>query len=182
MRRIAGWCRVGLVVFLIVGSPSAAAESATCWRPPVAGVILDPFRAPPCRWCAGNRGIEYEVERGTTVWATSSGTVTFSGDVAGIRYVVVRHPNGWRTTYGRLDAVSVELGDVVVAGTRIGTASSGLFFGLRIGEDYVDPAPFVGAVVGRPRLVPVDGSAARPAPEPPDRQPRVRCRVGESAR
>jgi murein DD-endopeptidase MepM/ murein hydrolase activator NlpD len=171
-----------LVVLLVVGSPSAAAESAPCWRPPVAGVILDPFRAPPCRWCAGNRGIEYAVARGTTVRAASSGTVTFSGDVAGIRYVVVQLPNGWRTTYGRLDAVNVELDDVVVAGSRIGTVSSELFFGLRIGEDYVDPAPFVGTIVGRSRLVPVDGSAARPATEHPDRPSRVRCRVGESAR
>jgi murein DD-endopeptidase MepM/ murein hydrolase activator NlpD len=188
VRRVAGWCRDGLLVFLVVflvvigGSSSAAVESTPCWRPPVAGAILDPFRAPACRWCAGNRGIEYEVAGTTTVLAIATGTVTFSGEVAGIRYVVVRLPNGWRTTYGRLEATRVELGDVVVAGSRIGTASGELFFGLRIGEDYVDPAPFIGAVVGRARLIPVDGSSAPPAPAPPDRQPRVRCRVGESAR
>jgi murein DD-endopeptidase MepM/ murein hydrolase activator NlpD len=162
---------------LIAGSPAGVAESTSCWRPPVAGVILDPFRAPACRWCAGNRGIEYAVARATMVRAAASGTVTFSGDVAGTRYVVVRLPNGWRTTYGRLDAADVELGDRVVAGSEVGTVSSGFFFGLRIGEDYVDPAPFIGTVVGRPRLVPVDGSVARPAPVP-----KVRCRVGESAR
>ena len=32
------------------------------------------------------------------------------------------------------------------------------------GSDYVDPAPFLGERRGRPRLVPVDGRAARPAP------------------
>jgi murein DD-endopeptidase MepM/ murein hydrolase activator NlpD len=174
---------VFLVVILVVicGSWSAA-ESTPCWRPPVAGTILDPFRAPACRWCAGNRGIEYEVGGSTTVMATATGTVVFGGEVAGTNYVVVRLPNGWRTTYGRLDAAGVELGDVVVAGSRIGTASGGFFFGLRIGDDYVDPAPFIGTVVGRARLIPVDGSAAPPAPAPPDRPPRVRCRVGESAR
>jgi murein DD-endopeptidase MepM/ murein hydrolase activator NlpD len=179
--RVAGWCWAGLVGSLagmvIVGSMPAVVESTPCWRPPVAGVIIDPFRAPACVWCAGNRGVEYQVSEATTVRAKSSGTVTFSGDVAGTVYVVVRLPNGWRTTYGRLDAASVELGDSVVAGSRIGTTASELFFGLRIGEDYVDPTPYIGAVVGRARLVPVDGSSARPAPPP-----KVRCRVGESAR
>jgi murein DD-endopeptidase MepM/ murein hydrolase activator NlpD len=169
---------VGFVAGVVIaGSLPAAAEPMQCWRPPVVGVIVDPFRAPACRWCAGNRGVEYEVAQATTVRATAAGTVTFSGDVAGTRYVVVRLPNGWRTTYGRLDAADVELGDWLVAGSQVGTVSSGLFFGLRIGDDYVDPAPFIGTLVGRPRLVPVDGSVARPAPAP-----KVRCRVGESAR
>jgi murein DD-endopeptidase MepM/ murein hydrolase activator NlpD len=162
---------------VIVGSVPAVAQPTPCWRPPAAGVIIDPFRAPACVWCAGNRGIEYQVPEATTVRATSSGTVIFAGDVAGTIYVVVRLPNGWRTTYGRLDTVSVEPGDVVVAGSRLGATAGELFFGLRIGEDYVDPAPYIGAVVGRARLVPVDGTAARPAPPP-----KVRCRVGESAR
>jgi murein DD-endopeptidase MepM/ murein hydrolase activator NlpD len=181
VRRAVRWCQAGSIVLVAwaVGCAPlpAVAESTPCWRPPVAGVIADPFRAPACTWCAGNRGIEYQFAGTMTVRASATGAVTFSGDVAGTRYVVVRLPNGWRTTYGRLETAGVELGDVVVAGARIGAATGELFFGLRIGEEYVDPAPFIGRAVGRARLVPVDGTPARPAPPST-----VRCRVGESAR
>ena len=34
--------------------------------------------------------------------AVASGEVTFSGTVAGTRYVVVRHADGLRVTYGNL--------------------------------------------------------------------------------
>jgi len=35
-------------------------------------------------------------------------------------------------------------------------------FGLRDGEQYVDPAPFIGRLVGVARLVPADGATAAP--------------------
>lgn len=149
------------------GSPAAAAP---CWTPPVHGQIVDSYREPPCPWCAGNRGIEYEVAHGTVVRAAATGIVTFSGLVAGVRYVVVRSANGWRLTYGRVAATSLSAGDAVIAGSRIAIASGEFFFGLRIGEEYADPEPFIGTAVGRPRLIPVDGSLARPAP-----RPTIRC-------
>ena len=152
-------------------------EAAPCWRPPVAGVVVDPFRAPACTWCAGNRGIEYRVESRSAVSAAASGTVAFVGEVAGIRYVVVELPNGWRHTYGRLASAAVEVGDVVVGGTEIARTTTEFLFGLRIGDEYADPAPHIGRVVGRARLIPIDGSAARPAPPA-----RLRCRVASSRR
>ncbi|TFH19960.1 MAG: M23 family metallopeptidase [Acidimicrobiales bacterium] len=152
-------------------------EAAPCWSPPVAGVVVDPFRAPACTWCAGNRGIEYRVESRSVVSAAGTGTVAFVGEVAGIRYVVVELPGGWRHTYGRLASAAVEVGDVVVAGTEIARTTTEFLFGLRIGDEYADPAPHIGRVVGRARLIPIDGSAARPAPPA-----RVRCRVASSGR
>lgn len=140
--------------------------AAQCWLPPVAGTVTDPFREPPCRWCAGNRGIEYRVAAQTVVRAVAAGHVVYSGTVAGVGYVVVRHADGRRVTYGRLVERLVTRGDVVVARARIGRASGTFHFGLRDGDRYLDPAPLLGRLVGPTRLVPVDGSRPRP-PGPP---------------
>jgi len=156
-----------LVALLIAPSTAAAGP---CWQPPVVGTVTDPFREPPCRFCAGNRGLEYRVGSGVRVRAVASGTVTWAGTIAGTRYVVVRHVNGWRATYGKLETAAVRTGDVVLEGLSLGVATTEFYFGLRHGDRYVDPAPYLGRLVGRPRLVPIDGSRARHAPPP-----RLRC-------
>ncbi len=169
-----GVLAAGLIAALMVTS---GVEAAPCWRPPVDGVVVDPFRAPACTWCAGNRGIEFSVDRNSRVSAAGSGNVVFVGQVAGTRYVVVELPGGWRHTYGRLASTRVVAGDVVLAGADIARTTTDFFFGLRVGDEYVDPAPYIGEMVGRARLIPVDGSAARAAP-----RARALCRVSPTRR
>jgi murein DD-endopeptidase MepM/ murein hydrolase activator NlpD len=130
----------------------------------VPGEVTDPFREPACTWCAGNRGIEYRVPAGTSVRAAASGRVVFAGVVVDVRYLVVELASGWRHTYGHLASARLETGDVVFSNAIVGTASGTFFFGLRIGDDYADPAPFLGEEARRPRLVPTDATPARPAP------------------
>lgn len=166
MGRIA---RAVVVVVLFAAAPMAAGRpvvAGPCWAPPVTGQITDPFRQPDCPYCAGNRGTEYEVAADAPVRVAAAGEVTFAGSVAGVGYVVVRLDSGWRHTYGRIESRLVELGDRVEVGEQVGTASGAFFFGLRIGDDYADPAPWLGELVGRRRLVPTDGAAPRPAPPP----------------
>lgn len=153
---------VGVSAALV--SAASNVEAAPCWRPPVEATIVDEFRAPPCVWCSGNRGLEYVIDATTTVRVAASGRVEFVGAVAGVRYVVVRLSNGWRHTYGQLRSTSVGAGDVVLAGGTIGHVADRFFFGLRIGDDYADPAPYIGVMRTRPRLVPVDATPPRPAP------------------
>lgn len=155
-----------LSLLLLAGT----AEGGVCWLPPVDAPVVDPFRPPPCAWCAGNRGLEYGTSSGTVVRAVAAGEVTFSGTVAGERFVVVRHADGRRATYGGLARSSLRTGDAVVARSVVGETAEHLHFGLRDGERYVDPAPLLGRLVGRPRLVPDDGTVARAAPPP-----RLRC-------
>ena len=50
----------------------------SCWRPPVNRPITDPFRPPPCRWCSGNRGLEFAAQSGDDVLSVVSGTVWFT--------------------------------------------------------------------------------------------------------
>ncbi len=147
----------------VAGAPRAGA-APTCWWPPVDGTVVDPFRAPDCRWCAGNRGLEYRVGRSAEVSAAASGRVEFAGAVVDVRYVVVRLANGWRHTYGQLGSTSLSVGDVVLAGMQVGRVSERFFFSVRVGDDYVDPAPFIGELRTRPRLIPTDRTPARHAP------------------
>ncbi len=161
---------ISIVAVLSMIQPSGVARAAPCWRPPVSAPISDPFRLPNCRWCPGNRGVEYATSAGATVTAVATGRVSFVGSVAGTGYVVVRHGDGRRVTYGNVTDSRLEMGDLVVRGMQIGTTAGRLHLGLRRNERYVDPTPLIGRLVYSPRLIPSDG--ARPAPAP---APRWRC-------
>lgn len=147
-----------------------ALVASACWLPPVDAPVVDPFRPPTCVWCPGNRGVEFGTGPGVDVRAVASGTVTYAGVVAGTGYLVVRHADGRRVTYGGVVQVRARAGDPVVARSRIGVTDRDLHVGLRDGDRYLDPAVHFGRLVHRPRLVPTDGTAARPGPPP-----RLRC-------
>jgi murein DD-endopeptidase MepM/ murein hydrolase activator NlpD len=153
----------------------------SCYHTPVTSPIIDPFRAPACSFCPGNRGLEYHPAVGSPVAAAADGVVTFSGVVVGVRYVVVQQSDGRLATYGRLAAARVFAGSTVRAGEVVGTTTDRFFFGLRQDDRYIDPAPFLGSLRYRPRLVPVDGSGPRPPPLPILRCAASQPRVGERA-
>ncbi|MFT4774391.1 MAG: murein DD-endopeptidase MepM/ murein hydrolase activator NlpD [Ilumatobacter sp.] len=161
-RRVVSVTTIALVWLMLLQPTSAMASP--CWQPPVSATVVVPFRAPACWYCAGHRGIEYGVTPLTVVRAVAAGTVTYSGTITGVMYVVVRHANGWKITYAKLLSSNLRSGDRVAARSRIGQATGRMYFGLRIAGEYRDPTPYLGRAVGRPRLVPVDGSRQRSAP------------------
>jgi murein DD-endopeptidase MepM/ murein hydrolase activator NlpD len=169
LRRPAVRAPLAAAVFaaLAVCSPAIAAP---CWSPPVTAIVVDPFREPACPWCPGNRGIEYGTTAGDAVLAVASGEVAFSGSVAGTRYVVVRHADGLRVTYGNLADTTLATGDRVARSAVVGHTAGRFHLGVRDGERYIDPAPMIGELRGVVRLIPSDGS--EPAPAPP---PRLTC-------
>lgn len=173
-RRAISWAAAFVVASVVsVGSAfagPAAAARPPCLLPPVVGTVVDPFRAPACPYCAGNRGIDYATVDGSAIVAAAPGRVTFAGSVAGVRYLVVEHAAGFRTTYGFLSGSTVRVGDEVARGSRIATSGPRFFFGLRDGDEYRDPGPALATVVARPQLVPLDGHD-----RPPPRPPRVMC-------
>ncbi|MBK5331094.1 MAG: M23 family metallopeptidase [Ilumatobacteraceae bacterium] len=140
--------------------------SSTCYQQPVRAPVVDPFRAPACAFCWGNRGLEYQPHVGAPVVAAAPGIVTFNGVVAGVRYLVIAQPDGRTATYGRLSVVRVAVGQTVRAGETVAATTERFYFGLRQGDRYIDPAPFLGVARYRPRLVPADGSAPRLPPPP----------------
>ena len=139
------------------------ALALTCLPPPVDAPVAEGFRAPACEWCAGHRGLRYDVAPGTVVRAVAAGEVVFAGRVAGAPWVVVRQSDGVRTSYGGLDALLVRAGQWVGARQPVGVAGGSVHLGMRLGDEYLDPATRLGTWAGRPRLVPSSGGAGRPS-------------------
>ena len=74
-------------------------------------------------------------------------------------------------SYGPLRQVLVRRGAAVSAGMALGTTVGLLHFGVRVGGEYVDPAPLLGQPVHLvPRLVPLSGRIPPP--------PALRCPAG----
>lgn len=123
---------------------------------PVAGPITRHFEPPPTPYAAGHRGIDFGAPVGTRVVAAAAGTVSFAGQVGGALFVSIDHPGGLRTTYSFLSVVLVKKGQVVVQGQLIAKSGAGaageqpnLHFGLRSGDDYLDPEPYLLASIRR---------------------------------
>ena len=155
-----------LLLLLVAGAPVAPAWADT-WRWPLDGppAVPRPFEAPAHRYAAGHRGADLASAPGTPVRAAGDGVVSYAGLVAGRGVVVVEHGD-LRTTYEPVTAV-VDVGTPVAAGEVVGRLETGhagcpvlacLHWGLRRGEDYLDPVRLVAP--GPVRLLPLDGAGA----------------------
>lgn len=155
-------------MWLLLLSLLSTSMLPTCYLPPVAAPIDVPFVAPACPYCPGQRGLEYELPAGSSVRAAAGGVVSFAGVVVGVRYVVVLHDDEIQATYGMLESSSLTAGDRVAAAQVIGRSSTRLYFGLKDPEgEPLDPTDLLAVSTRRPRLVPTDGTASRPARERP---------------
>lgn len=151
MRR---WAVLVLVV-AVVGVPEwapraavlGAAERRLDYVQPVRGPIVRHFEPPPTPYAAGHRGVDFGAPAGSTVTASASGTVAFAGSVGGALYVSIDHADGLRTTYSYLSAILVRSGSPVAQGEAIARSGAGhpgatephLHFGVRRGDEYLDP-------------------------------------------
>jgi hypothetical protein len=151
--------RVLVVALFVLGAavPASAQEAELWLTPPVDGPIVERFEPPVRKWGSGHRGIDFAVAPGTAVRAAASGHVSFAGPVAGTLAVTIDH-GPFQTTYSALASVDVTEGDYVDRGHWIGSsgeahagAGSGLHLGVKDGDEYLDPAAFLG---------PLDASAA----------------------
>lgn len=179
----------------LAGLSNAARASAPTgpWNWPLtgAGAVSRPFVAPPHRYGVGHRGADLLAAPGTAVVAAGAGRISYAGLLAGRGVVVVVH-GALRTTYEPVRA-TVGVGARVAAGQVIGTLDAGhagcpaaacLHWGLRRGEDYLDP---VRLVERRPvRLLPVaplpgasPATAAAPLPGAPPATARQRTTSGD---
>ena len=146
--------RIGFAFVIVAMVFVAAPAHASAWTRPVNGRVVRPFDPPKTRYGPGHLGVDVAVAPHEAVWAAGAGTVVFAGQVAHTLHVVVRHANGWRTSYSFLLAIRVHRGDAVAAGETLGWAGGRgeehdgtvLHFGLRIADRYVDPMQLFGAV------------------------------------
>lgn len=85
------------------------------------GVRSDPFFKTP----AMHSGIDFRGKEGTPLYATAPGKVIQAGKRGDYGYAVeVDHGLGFTTLYGHLSKVSVQKGDIIEDGTKVGLAGS----------------------------------------------------------
>ncbi len=166
-----------VLVLVSLAGPAAAEEGPWGWPLPGSSPdVARPFAPPESRYGAGHRGVDLVATPGAPVLAAGAGRVSFAGLLAGRGVVVVVH-GSLRTTYEPVTA-SVPVGASVALGDALGTLEPGhlgcpaaacLHWGLRRGEQYLDPMRLVER--GPVRLLPV--GADRPAAAPPAAPPPV---------
>ena len=131
-----------------------------CWRPPVNRPIIDPFRPPPCRWCSGNRGLEFAAQAGDDVRSVVSGTVWFHGSVGRKGYLTVIVEGSSTSLLVTVGGIEIDRrrlrGSNIAAGEFIGPARGPIHLGVRSGGTYFDPELWLRAGRGRARLVPLE--------------------------
>ncbi|GEK20739.1 M23 family metallopeptidase [Cellulomonas xylanilytica] len=156
-----------LVAVAATGSagPPGPPPPAGTYRLPLAGTpeVVRGFERPPERWAAGHRGVDLRSTPGNQVLSPVAGVVTFAGVVGGRPVVTVTDTDGRRSTVEPL-VPAVGVRDVVAAGALLGTLvhegshcapAACLHWGVRVGDDYVDPLSLL-AGAGPVVLLPLD--------------------------
>ncbi len=113
---------------------------------PVVGPILSTYG--PKSGGLYNEGVNIAAPKGTAVRAAGAGTIVYTGNaVEGYgNLILLKHPNGYITTYAHLDKTLVRDGQIVQQGQAIGTVGSTgsvkrsqLHFEIRKGRESINP-------------------------------------------
>lgn len=112
--------------------------------------VLRDFDPPPKPWLSGHRGVDLgAVSAGAQVISPAAGTVSFVGAVVDRPVITINHGNGLRSSFEPVES-TLTAGSPVAAGQSLGTviaghcpAASCLHWGVRRGDDYVNPLQFV---------------------------------------
>ncbi len=146
------------------GSSLTTRQPRLSWPLSPVPVITKYFDAPETPFGPGHRGVDLAAVAGQDVLAADAGVVVFAGLVGGRPVLSVDHDGGLRTTYEPV-APKVTVGEQVYRGQVLGTVLAGhpgctvaacLHWGVRRGEEYVDPLSLTGEL-GEYRLKPWGG-------------------------
>ncbi|MEO0622583.1 MAG: DUF5930 domain-containing protein [Pseudomonadota bacterium] len=113
------------------------------------GKRRDPFNG---RWSM-HSGVDWAGSRGTPIYATASGVVSFSGRMSGYgKIVIIKHAFGYETRYAHLNRSLVKVGQRVERGVKVGemgntgrSTGTHLHYEIRIGDDPINPTKFIEA-------------------------------------
>lgn len=133
-------------------SPVAAAPAPRSWAWPLAPrpAVLRAFDPPEKPWLSGHRGVDLQAAAdGGPVTSPESGTVSFVGVVVDRPVITVDHGNGLRSSFEPVRS-GLKKGATVAKGDVLGALMTGhcgaapcVHWGVRRGEDYVNPLGFV---------------------------------------
>lgn len=143
----------GLSASPVRGSPRAAPVPAPGWSWPLSPrpAVLRAFDPPARPWLSGHRGVDLEAAHdGAPLISPAAGTVSFVGIVVDRPVITIDHGNGLRGSFEPVVSTLAE-GSAVAAGDVLGQVQAGhcgpappcLHWGVRRGEDYVNPLAFV---------------------------------------
>lgn len=118
----------------------------------------------------GHEGIDFNAPEGSRIFCVAPGRVSMVQRIIGTtssnpygRHVIVEHADGYRTTYAHLSQTSVNVNQMVSAGTQLGlSGNTGNSFGAHLHltlqkagarqdnwpNEIVDPTPFVLPLLG----------------------------------
>lgn len=92
-------------------------------KPISGGILSSGFggrSSPGGRGSTNHQGLDFAIPSGSSVWASSGGTVTQAGWSGGYGYMVlITHPDGSKTRYAHLSKVLVSAGQTVSQGEKI---------------------------------------------------------------
>ncbi|WBU65088.1 M23 family metallopeptidase [Paracoccus aerodenitrificans] len=123
-----------------LGATRTAASGSGRFRMPVAGAIVRTYSK------GSNEGIDIAAAPGTAVEAAGNGSIAaITRDTDGVPIVVIRHEGELLTVYAGLSQLSVQKGDQVSAGQKVGTAgnSGSIHFEVRQGFESADPEDYL---------------------------------------
>ena len=104
---------------------------------PCDGAVVHPWSAMQ-PWLAFEDGVR-------PVCAADSGTVTAVSTLSGGNQgILIDHGDGMESLYANLSEVTVQSGDSIARGQRLGACESGLYFELRQDGESVDPTERLG--------------------------------------
>ena len=135
------------------GSPRAGPVPAPAWSWPLSPrpAVLRAFDPPARPWLSGHRGVDIEAAHdGAPLVSPAAGRVSFVGTVVDRPVITIDHGNGLRSSFEPV-ASSLTAGSAVAEGDVLGQVQAGhcgpappcLHWGVRRGEDYVNPLAFV---------------------------------------
>ncbi|WP_415854504.1 M23 family metallopeptidase [Sinomonas sp. G460-2] len=140
--------------------PGSPPRAASPWAAPSAGwewplaprpAVVRSFDAPEKPWLAGHRGVDLAASPEQELRSPTAGVVAFAGTVVDRPVVTIDHGNGLRSSFEPIET-TLAAGTRVAAGQTLGRLSRGdthcragpcVHWGVREGEDYVDPLKFV---------------------------------------
>jgi murein DD-endopeptidase MepM/ murein hydrolase activator NlpD len=132
------------------GATAGVADPSWQWPLTPRPRVLREFDPPPKPWLSGHRGVDLgTVSDDAQVTSPAAGTVSFVGVVVDRPVITIDHGNGLRSSFEPVTS-PLAAGSPVAAGQAIGTVLPGhctavscVHWGVRRGDDYINPLQFV---------------------------------------
>jgi murein DD-endopeptidase MepM/ murein hydrolase activator NlpD len=135
------------------GAPRTGRVPAPDWSWPLRPrpAVLRAFDPPARPWLSGHRGVDVQAAYdGAPLFSPAAGTVSFVGIVVDRPVITIDHGHGLRSSFEPV-ASALTVGSAVAEGALLGQVQAGhcgpappcLHWGVRQGDEYVNPLAFV---------------------------------------